>query len=198
MITRRSTAAALLSAAATLPAVASEGRGSSLIEPQIGTIFWTLITFLFLVVVLGRYAWRPLLGALDRRTASIQGDIDGAKSRREEAESLLVQQRELLDQARRERAQAVARGQEEAEKLRAEMLDQARAQREQLLKQTEDQVQAGLRQAQAELRATASDLAVLAAEKLLTKNLDDATNRKLVEDYLAGLESSADPGSLPS
>ena len=58
---------------------------------------------------------------------------------------------------------------------------------------------ASLRQARAELRTAAVDLAVLGAEKLLTKNLDEPTHRKLVEDYLAGLERSAgESGTLPS
>jgi F0F1-type ATP synthase membrane subunit b/b' len=55
-----------------------------------------------------------------------------------------------------------------------------------------------MREARAELRLTAVDLSIRAAEKLLTKNLDDATQRKLVEDHLLDLERSDDSGSLPS
>ena len=196
----RTARACLVLAASSVPALASEGGGggSSLIEPQIGTIFWTLVTFLAMLVLLGRFAWKPLLGALDAREASIRDSIDQAKKQREEAESLLQQQRELLAEAHRERAAALAEGRREADQLKAEMLEEARKQRDTLLRQTEEQMQAGLRQARGELRAVAADLAIQAAEKLLSRNLDDSAHRKLVEDYLADLENPEDSGTPPS
>jgi F-type H+-transporting ATPase subunit b len=200
MKTLRRAAVALLFAAAALPALASEGGGggASLIEPKFGTVFWTLITFLLLLALLGRFAWKPLVGALEHREQAIQESIDKASEDRVQAEELLRQHRELVDQARRDRGEAVAEGQRDAEKLKAEILDEARKQREQLLAQTQSQVDAGLRQARAELRDVAVDLAIRSAEKLLTKNLDDATQRKLVEEYLADLDRSGDASSLPS
>ena len=183
-----------------VPALASEGGGAggALIQPQVGTIFWTVITFICLAFLLGKFAWKPLLGALDEREKSIQDSIDQARTDRETAEGLLTEHRALLDQARRERAEALAAGQRDAERLKSEILDEARGQREKLLTQTEAQVAASMRQARAELRAVAADLAVQAAEKLLTKNLDDPTQRKLVEDYLADLEASGGSNTPPS
>jgi F-type H+-transporting ATPase subunit b len=191
--------AALVVAGATAAAGASEGGGSSLIEPQLGTMFWTLVTFLALTFVLGRWAWKPLIAALDEREQGIKERIDRARTDREEAERLLAEQRELLEQSRRERAEALAEGRRDAEKVREEILTEAKAQREKLLQQTDAQIQAGMRQARAELRGVAVDLAVRAAEKLLTRNLDDATHRKLIEEYLADLEGgSGGSKSLPS
>jgi len=200
MISLRRAAAALALLVAALPALASEGGGggASLIEPKFGTVFWTLLTFILLIALLARFAWKPLLGALETRERSIQESIDKAREDREQAEELIRQHRELLDQARRERAEAVSEGQRDAEKLKAEILDEARKQREQVLAQTQSQVEAGLRQARSELRTVAVDLAIQAAEKLLTKNLDDPTQRRLVEEYLADLEKSGDSSSLPS
>jgi F-type H+-transporting ATPase subunit b len=190
----------LLMAVATLPALASEGGGggASLIQPKFGTVFWTLLTFILLVALLGRFAWKPLLGALEQRENSIRESIDQARQDREQAEELLSQHKQLLDQARRERAEAVSEGRRDAEGLKAEILEEAKKQRETLLAQTDAQVQAGMRQARSELRKVAADLAIQAAEKLLVKNLDDPTQRKLVEDYLADLEASDSSGTLPS
>jgi len=186
----------LMLGVAAAPVAASEGGGgSSLIEPNIGTIFWTLVTFVILVFLLGRYAWKPLLGALQERERSIQEAIDQARGDREQAEKLVEEQRQLLDQARRERAEAVAAGQRDAEKVKAEILEEAKKQREKLLSQTQAQVEAGMRQARSELRGIAADLALRAAEKLLATNLDDASQRKLVEDYLTDLERSNSPPS---
>ena len=85
------------------------------------------------------------------------------------------------------------------DKVAAEIINALKPERgEQLLEQTEAQVQAGMRQARSELRGVAVDLAIQAAGKLLARNLDDQTQRKLVEDYLADLESSGESSPSPS
>jgi len=181
---------AVLLLGTTMPAFASEGGGGAqtLLTPHIGTMFWTLVTFLIMVVILGRFAWKPMLGALDAREKAIQDSIDQARKNREDAEALVAEQRELLAEAHRQRSEATEQGRKEAERLKSEILDQANQQREQLLKQTEEQVRAELRQARSELRGFAADLAIGAAERLLARNLDGDMQRKLVDEYLADLE----------
>lgn len=198
MLTIRRIGAILLLGLAPGAASASEAGGSSLIEPKFGTIFWTVLTFGALLFLLGRFAWKPLLGALGERERSIQDSIEQARTDREEAESLLARQRELLEQSRRERAEALATGRREAETVKAELLEEARKQREKLLQQTEAQVQAGMRQARVELRGFAVDLALSAAQKLLSRDLDDATHRELIEEYLSDLERTGGAQSPPS
>ena len=177
--------------ASALPALASEGAGgSALIQPAFGLSFWTLVTFLLLLLLLGKFAWGPLIAAIKTREDAIRGDIDDARKQRDDAAAMLAEQKELNREALRERAEAVAAGQKDAERVKAEIVEEARQQREQLLKQAREQIEAETRQAKTELRATVADLTVLAAEKLLRKNLDDGTQKKLVEDYLAGLERS--------
>jgi F-type H+-transporting ATPase subunit b len=176
----------------TVPVLAASGGGGggakALMEPHIGTIFWTLITFLVLAFLLGKVAWKPLLGALDAREKSIEDSLDQARNERDEAQKLLEEHKALVAQAHRERADALTRAEQEAEKLKSGIMDEARDQREKLLAQSREQVEAGLKQARAELQGLAVDLAIQAATKLLEKNVDDPTQRKLVEDHLADLE----------
>lgn len=185
------------------PVCASEGAeagikgGSALITPEIGLIFWTLVTFLTLLFVLSRFAWGPIIKAMNAREDGIKSEIDNARREREDAQRLLDDHRGLLDQARRERAEAVEAGRRDAERLKAEILDEARKQREQLMKQAESQIAAGLRQARAELKGEAADLAIQVASKLMGKNLDDATQRRLVDDYLADLERLGSSSDTP-
>lgn len=169
---------------------ASEGgaSGSLLIQPQFGTIFWTLVTFLALLFLLGRYAWKPLLGAVEAREKGIRDNIDTARQQREESQRLLDEHKALLNQARKERAEAVDAGRRDAERVKGEILEEARRQREHLLKQTESQLAASLRQARLELKGEVAHLAIQAAGKLLSRNLDDAAQRRLVEEYIADLE----------
>jgi F-type H+-transporting ATPase subunit b len=195
----RSIIACLLLGAGTAAAASEGGGGASVLTPEIGTIFWTLVTFLIMLLILKRVAWGPLLGAIDAREKSIRDAIEKADSDREQVAGLVAEHKALLAEARRERAEAVEQGKRDAEKVRSEILAKAREQSEQVRKQTEDQVEAGLAKARDELRASAVDLAILAAEKLLSRNLDDATQRKLVEEHLADMaRQSGDSTSLPS
>lgn len=176
-----------------VPLYASEGAeggggASALITPEPGLMFWTLVTFLILLVLLGKFAWGPILKAMNAREDGIRGELDNARKEREEAQRLLDEHRALLNQARKERADAVEAGRRDAERLKAEILEDARKQREQLVQSAQVQIDAGLRQARAELKGEAADLAILAAGKLIGGNLDNATQRRLVEDYLTDLE----------
>jgi len=184
---------AMLLAATALPAAAEEGEhaaagASALITPEIGLMFWTLVTFVILLVLLGKFAWKPIMDAMNARETGIRGDLDKARGEREEAERLLGEHRAMIEQARRERAEAVEAGRRDAERLKAEILDEARRQREQLVQQAQAQIDAGLRQARGELKGEAADLAIKVAGKLIGSSLDDATQRRLVEEYLADLE----------
>jgi len=185
------------------PLCASEGAegggagASALITPEIGLMFWTLVTFLILLGLLKKFAWGPILGAMNAREDGIKNDLDNARKEREEAQRLLEDHRGLLNQARKERAEAVEAGRRDAERLKTEILEEARKQREQLLKQAEVQIDAGLRQARAALKGEAADLAIQAAGKLMGRNLDDATQRRLVEDYLADLERLGSSSETP-
>jgi F-type H+-transporting ATPase subunit b len=180
-----------------LPVRAEEGGSAAqaLITPHIGTIFWTLVTFLLMLFILRRFAWKPLLGALDARESAIQESLAQARGGREDADKLLSEHKDLLAEAHRERSAALEQGRKDAETLKAEILEQAGKQREQLLTQTEAQIEAGMRQARSELRGITADLAIQAAEKLLSRNLDDPAQRRLVEDYLADLEKSGGSGA---
>lgn len=189
---------AALCAAGVASAAEGGGGGSALLTPDLGTLIWTLITFAIFAFLLGRFAWPPMLAALKAREEAIASDLAKAESGRKEAEDLLRKQRELLDQARRERAESVAAGQKEAEALKAEILDEARREREAMMAKTQQQIEAGMQAAKAELRATTVDLAIRAAEKLISRNLDDASQRKLVEDHLSDLEGGSRSGGMPS
>jgi len=178
-----------------LPAAASgsgDAGGGSLLSPDPGMVFWTLLTFALMAFVLRRYAWAPMLTALQARESTIQSSLDQARKDREQAERLLAEQRELLAEAHRQRSEALEQGRRDAERVKTEILAAANEQRDQLLRQTEEQVQVGLRQARGEMRAIAADLAIAAAEKLISQRLDGDAHRRLVEEYLADLEK---PGS---
>jgi F-type H+-transporting ATPase subunit b len=179
---------ALLLTPATLFAQAAEhapGGSVNLLEPHAGLMFWTLIIFVLLFFILSRFAFKPITKAVEAREQALQEAIDQAKRDREEAARILAQHREQLEGARAEGQRMIAEGRAMGEKLRAEMLEETRQQQQDLLERARREIEAERDRAIAELRAEAVDLAIAGASKVIEKNLDDQTNRKLVETYLA-------------
>jgi F-type H+-transporting ATPase subunit b len=169
---------------------AAEGGKVNLLSPSGGLMFWTLLIFLVLMVVLSRYAFKPLLAAVEAREASLEAAITQAQRDRDEAAKLLAEQRQQLEAARAEAQRYIADGRATAEKLKASMLEETRAQQQELLERAKRDLEGEKVRAIADLRREAVDLALAGAGKLIARNLDDAANRKLVEDFLATIPAS--------
>lgn len=175
----------LLLAAA--PALAQEAEGGSvnLLSPSGGLMFWTLIIFVLLLLLLSKFAFPPILGAVEARERALQEAIEGAKADRDAAAALMAQQRAELDRARTEAQQLIADGRSAGEKLRAEMLEQTRVQQQELLERARREIGAERERAILELRREAVDLAIAGASRVIEQNLDDAANRQLIDRFLA-------------
>ena len=167
--------------------------GSNLITPDPGTVLWTVITFIVLAGLLAKFAWKPLLSTLQERERTIRESLEQAQKARAEGEETLRRNQEILAQARRETAAILDQGKREAESLRAEILAQARKEAQDLVEQGKRQVQFEQKQAMEQLRRQVADLAIQAAERLITRSLDDSAQRQLVDDYVRGL-TSLQPG----
>jgi F-type H+-transporting ATPase subunit b len=152
-----------------------------------GLTLWTAITFLFLLVVLSKFAWGPIVKMLNERERTIREAIEAAKKERGEAERMLAQQKDALLRAQREAAEIARRNQQEVEALRQELTARARKEADELIASARFQISEEITKARAELKAQVADLAIDAAGRLVKANLDDKTQRKLVEEYIAQL-----------
>lgn len=161
--------------------------GQDLIKPDLGLIVWTIVTFVLLLGILTRYAWKPILAIIEAREKSIRESLEEAKRARETADEALAKNRELLAQARGEAARFVTEGQKEAERVRAELLEKARAEASVILEQGRKQIEFETKRAVAELKATVVDIALEASGKLIRSSMDDAKHRQLLEQYLEEL-----------
>jgi F-type H+-transporting ATPase subunit b len=167
--------------------------GASLINPEVGTIIWTVITFVILAALLAKFAWKPLLQTLADRERIIRESLEQAQKARAEGEETLKKNQEVLARARRETAAILDQGKREAETLRSEILSQARKEAQDLVEQGKKQVQFEQKQAMEQLRRQVADLAIQAAERLITRSLDDSAQRQLVDEYVRGL-TALQPG----
>ena len=168
---------------------ASEGEGSSLIE-----INWTLgvqlVSFLLLLVVLYKLMYRPLLAALEGRTAAIQQQLAEAQAAREEAQRALGAMEERIRTAHAEAQALRERALREAAELRDRLSVEARQEAARLIEGAQAQVSQEVRRARAELRAEVGVLATQIAERLIRKSLNDEDHQRLLREALARIEPS--------
>jgi len=176
-----------------LGVVLQEAGGESfpLFSLNTGVVIWTLIIFLGLVIVLGKYAWKPILGSLEARERRIQEILDAAARDRAEAEKALEEHRRQLADGRQQAQQLMTEGRQAAERLRQEMLETARRQQDELLARARDDIRREQDAAIQHIRREAVDLSLAAASKLVEKRLDSAEDRRLVQDYLTRLGTGA-------
>lgn len=168
-------------------AAVQEGESVNLLSPEGGLMFWTLIIFIILMAVLSRFAFKPMLAAVEAREKSLQDAIDAAKRDREESERVLAEHRAQLEKARGEAQKLIADGRATAEKLRNDLIEQTRAQQQEMLERARRDIENEKNNAIASLRREAVDLAIAGAGKVLERNLDTESNRKLVESYLSSV-----------
>ncbi len=165
----------------------AEAAKGGLLTPSGGLMFWTLIIFVLLFFILSRYAFKPITAAVEAREKALEDAIAGAKADREAAAQLLAEHRAQIDGARAEAQKMIVEGRQIGEKVRADMIEETRAQQQDMLERARREIEGEKQRAIAELRREAVDLAIAGAGKVIEKNLDDASNRRIVESFLSSI-----------
>ena len=159
-----------------------------LVQPDPGLFIWTILTFLVLLTLLAKFAWGPLLKALESRQESIRKSLDDAQKAKEELERLHAESAEIMRQARVEADTIVSRSRGDAERLREEMKQKARTEADAIVKNAERQIQLETGRALQQIRREAVDLSVQIASKLIQRNLTKEDNEKLIDEALKQVE----------
>lgn len=159
-----------------------------LVQPDPGLFIWTILTFLALVALLAKFAWRPLLQALERRQEMIRKSLDDAEQAKVELERVQRESAEIVRRAREEADAIVSRTRTDADRLREELRQQARQEAAAILKAAERQIQIEADRAREQLRREAVDMSVLIASKILRRTISREDNERLIQETLAQLE----------
>jgi F-type H+-transporting ATPase subunit b len=160
---------------------------------NVGNAVWTLVIFVLVVILLGKFAWGPVLALLKQREEFIHKSLSDAKHDRDEAEARLKEYAARLQSAQREAIGIVEEARRDAERLRDELRERARAEAETLIKNAERQVQLETSRALQQIRKEAVDLSVTIASKLLQRNISKDDNEKLINDAMKQIESTTQP-----
>lgn len=161
-----------------------------LLDPHVGLIIWTIITFLVVLLVLKKFAWPQLLASLDEREKRISDALAAAEQARQEAEEVLREHRQKITAAEEEARKIVAEARAAGANVRQTIVSQAREEAERMLDQARTSIESEKRAAIAELRRETANLAIQAAGALIDANLDDEKNRGLIDDLIAKIPES--------
>lgn len=193
MAAKHWTAAAAILAAAPGALAAQEGAGSELFSVNLGLSLWTVVVFLLLLGVLWKFAWGPILDAVNQREERIQAHLDQAAGQREEARQLLEEHKRQLADARRQSQQIIQEGREAAEQVRRDLEQKARAESDAIIERARREIEREKESALETLRQESVELALAAASRLLHERMDRETDREIVLDYLEDLAERRAP-----
>src|SRR5687767_12742236 len=160
-----------------------------LVQPDPGLFIWTIVTFLVLVALLARFAWRPLLQALESRQALIVKSLDDAQRAQQELQRLQRESTQIIMDARIEAEAIVSRSRSDAEQVREELKQKSRAEAAAIVKNAEKQIQLETARALQQIRSETVDLSVAIASKILKRQVTKEDHEGLIEDTLKQVET---------
>jgi F-type H+-transporting ATPase subunit b len=162
----------------------------SLLDPNPGLIFWTAITFLIVLLILKQIAWGPIVSMLEEREKGIQSAIDRAHAAKDESESILKKNRELLAKADAEADKIIREGRDYADKVRAELTEKAQVESQKMIAAAKDEIEQEKRRALDVLRNEVADMAVKGAEKIIRATLDAEKQKVVVNDMIREMSAT--------
>ncbi|MBP2627186.1 MAG: synthase subunit b [Firmicutes bacterium] len=161
-----------------------------------GTLIAQIVNFLILVGILTKFAYKPLMQALEDRQNKIAANIDSAEQARQEAEELKIGYQQQLAEARATAQAIVEKAEKLAEESKEAILQEARLESARILKTVQEEVARERALALAQLKGEVVVLSMAAAAKIIEKNIDSEINANLVSSFIEELDSQKS-GGLP-
>ena len=160
-----------------------------LITPAFGLIFWQTLIFLTVLFVLGKFAWKPILGALQAREDSIDEALNSAKIAKEEMASLTADNEKLLAEAKLERDKMLTAASKIAEDMKDQAKTDAKVIGEKMIDEARASIESEKNEAIRQIKDQVAELSIQITEKLLKKNLsDDKSQQELIKGYMKNIK----------
>ena len=164
---------------------------SSLASPAIGTIFWTTLIFLILLVMLRKFAWGPIMNAIKAREEMIHNALDSAEKAREEMKVLQADNEAILRKAREERDKILRDARTAYDKMMAEAKERGVTESEALVKRAREAIEREKIIAITEVKREVARMAIEVASKVVSETLStDAEHQKLMERYIREIDTN--------
>lgn len=170
-----------------LAAGEAEQGSPSIFTGDLGNVFWTLVTFLAVVFVLGKFAWPPILTALQKREEFIRDSLQQAKTDRESAEARLKEYEQRLQSAREEATGIVEEGRRDAEVVKREIESTARQEAGAMLERAKREIGIARDTAVRDLYDLSGELATNIASRIIRQEVDSAAHERLIRESIEEL-----------
>lgn len=156
-----------------------------LVTPGIGLVFWMLLTFSLLMLILTKFAWKPILNLLKERENSIDEALKAAEKAKQETIILQANNEALLDEAKRERVELLKEARKIEENIINEAKNEASKEAHRILEIANESIRREKSEAINELKTQVAELAIAVAEKIIKKELDkDDKQKQLIQDWV--------------
>ena len=162
-----------------------------LVQTDPGLFIWTIVTFLVLLTLLAKFAWKPLLEALETRQNAIRQSLDDAQQAKVELERLNAESAKIIQQARVDADAIISQSRVDGDRLREEIRTKARTEADHIVKNAQRQIQLETSRALEQIRREAVDLSVMIASKIIRRNLSKEDNERLIDEALEQVEGRA-------
>lgn len=177
--------------ASPLTALGSESGGAA--NPfagDIGNALWTVIIFVVVLIVLGKFAWGPILGALQKREEFIRSSLSQAKHDRDEAQRVLKEYSEKITAARIEATAIVDEGRRDAEALRHTIEEHAKSEAQAMLERAKREINIARDTAVKEIYTHSAKLAVEMASRIIRKELNAKEHERMISESIDEIEAA--------
>ena len=169
-----------------LSVLALEEKGS-LINVNPGLIFWTVVTFVVLLIILKKVAWKPILSALDQREAAIKESLEKAEKAREEAQKVLDENKSNIAHAEENSKKIIDQSRAYAEKLKEQIIRESKEQAKKIVADATEEIERKKEAAFNDLKTQVAEIVISAAEKILKESLNKESNKKIVDKYISDI-----------
>ena len=169
------------------PVAAHAPEESGIVPQDYGLQIWTLITFAVLLVLLAKFAFKPIAEALDRRGQLIKAQLDDAQKSRVEAKKLMEDYQKQIAEARMEAGKVIEEARQLGEKVRKEVVDKANSEASAIVSRSQEEIIRQKEKGIQEMKDTIASLSVQIAGRVLEKEVNVATHKQLVESFISDL-----------
>ncbi|MCF7803709.1 MAG: F0F1 ATP synthase subunit B [Candidatus Marinimicrobia bacterium] len=161
-----------------------------LLDIDPGLIIWTLITFIILMILLRKVAWKPILAMIDEREATIRESLEEAEQARADAEATMQEYQQKLKEARQEARQIIDESKESAEKIRAEIVEEGEQQKQKMISEAREQIEAERERAVQDIKDSVAEIAISAASRIINQELSAESHRDIIDRSLQQFKAS--------
>jgi len=185
--------AALLLAMPALAAEEGHGGAENPFAGDLGNAIWTLVIFVLVIVVLGKFAWGPILSQLQAREAFIRDSLAQARADRDAAEARLKEYEAKLAGARAEATALVDEGRRDAEVVKARLEATGKQEAEKMIARAKREIEIATQTAVKDLYSLAGRLATDAASRIIRQELNPQDHERLIAEAIERIEATGDP-----